>query len=69
LFAAVLVPYDCYADMAEQGAINTNPKHDKPAEEMLSDWIHCICIVTFDLEFGQAMEVLLWLLFVHFEHI
>jgi len=53
--------------MAEQGAIDTNPKHDKPAEEMLSDWIHCICVVTFDLEFGQAMEVLLWLSAVHFK--
>jgi len=47
--------------MAEHGAnIDTNPKHDMPAEEMLSDWIQCICVVTFDLEFGQAMEVLLW---------
>lgn len=23
----------------------------------LSEWIHCICVVTFDLELGQAMEV------------
>lgn len=23
----------------------------------LFDWIHCICVVTFDLELGQAMEV------------
>lgn len=22
-----------------------------------SEWIHCICVVTFDLELGQAMEV------------
>ena len=22
------------------------------------EWIHCICIVTFDLELGQAMEVM-----------
>lgn len=21
------------------------------------EWIHCMCIVTFDLELGQAMEV------------
>jgi hypothetical protein len=54
--------------MAEHGAIDTNPKHDKPAEEMLSDWIQCICVVTFDLEFGQAMEVLLCLS-IHFKHI
>lgn len=25
--------------------------------ERLSQWIHCICVVTFDLELGQAMEV------------
>lgn len=23
----------------------------------LSQWIHCICVVTFDLELGQALEV------------
>ncbi|XP_001947112.2 protein DENND6B [Acyrthosiphon pisum] len=43
--------------MAEHGAIDTNVKQDKPADEMLSDWIQCICVVTFDLEFGQAMEL------------
>ena len=21
------------------------------------NWLHCVCIVTFDLELGQAMEV------------
>lgn len=47
--------------MAEHGAIDTNIKNDQTADEMLSDWIQCICVVTFDLEFGQAMEVLLWL--------
>ncbi|XP_046682839.1 protein DENND6B isoform X2 [Homalodisca vitripennis] len=26
--------------------------------ERFSNWIHCICIVTFDLELGQAIEVL-----------
>lgn len=25
--------------------------------QRLSEWIHCICVVTFDLELGQAMEV------------
>lgn len=25
--------------------------------ERFSEWIHCICVVTFDLELGQAMEV------------
>ncbi|GBP54413.1 Protein DENND6B [Eumeta japonica] len=24
--------------------------------EKFSDWLHCICVVTFDLELGQAME-------------
>lgn len=26
--------------------------------QRLSEWIHCICVVTFDLELGQAMEVM-----------
>jgi hypothetical protein len=25
--------------------------------DRFSSWIHCICIVTFDLELGQALEV------------
>lgn len=25
--------------------------------ERFSNWIHCICVVTFDLELGQAIEV------------
>lgn len=34
--------------------------------QRLSEWIHCICVVTFDLELGQAMEVI-WtgLIFLH----
>lgn len=27
------------------------------AWESFSNWIHCICVVTFDLELGQALEV------------
>lgn len=27
--------------------------------QRLSEWIHCICVVTFDLELGQAMEVVI----------
>ena len=23
-----------------------------------AEWMHCICVVTFDLELGQAMEVI-----------
>lgn len=26
--------------------------------QRLSEWIHCICVVTFDLELGQAMEAI-----------
>lgn len=25
--------------------------------DQFSNWIHCACVVTFDLELGQAMEV------------
>lgn len=25
--------------------------------DRFSNWVHCICIVTFDLELGQALEV------------
>lgn len=25
--------------------------------EYFTNWIHCICVVTFDLELGQALEV------------
>lgn len=28
------------------------------AWQRLSEWIHCICVVTFDLELGQAMEAI-----------
>ena len=26
--------------------------------DLFSNWLHCACVVTFDLELGQAMEVL-----------
>lgn len=32
--------------------LNKTKKWDR-----FSEWIHCICVVTFDLELGQAMEV------------
>ena len=25
--------------------------------DKFSNWLHCACVVTFDLELGQAMEV------------
>ncbi|XP_008184123.1 protein DENND6B-like [Acyrthosiphon pisum] len=43
--------------MFEYGAIDTNIKHDKPGDKMLSDWNQYICVVTFDLEFGPTVEV------------
>ena len=27
--------------------------------DQFSNWIHCCCVVTFDLELGQAMEVII----------
>ena len=29
--------------------------------DRFSNWLHCACVVTFDLELGQAMEVKTWL--------
>lgn len=36
---------------------NSSQKQKYQIWERFSNWIHCICIVTFDLELGQAMEV------------
>lgn len=36
---------------------NSSQKQKYQPWERFSNWIHCICIVTFDLELGQAMEV------------
>ncbi len=35
--------------------------------DQFSNWLHCACVVTFDLELGQAMEVRLNYLFDHFQ--
>ena len=35
-------------------AITSSPKKDW---DKLSRWIACVCVVTFDLELGQAIEV------------
>lgn len=32
-------------------------KMAKKKFERFSNWVHCICVVTFDLELGQAIEV------------
>jgi len=26
--------------------------------DRFGNWLHCVCVVTFDLELGQAMEVI-----------
>ncbi|XP_037282196.1 protein DENND6B isoform X2 [Rhipicephalus microplus] len=43
---------------------SSSPRRDDSSSrlaacESLSNWIHCICVVAFDLELGQAMEVVL----------
>ena len=30
---------------------------DLPPLERFNDWIRCVCVVTFDLELGQVIEV------------
>ncbi|KIH52552.1 hypothetical protein ANCDUO_17347, partial [Ancylostoma duodenale] len=32
--------------------------NDWPPWERFNDWVHSICVVTFDLELGQALEVI-----------
>ena len=34
-----------------------NEENEIPEWDRLADWIHCICVVTFDLEIGQMIEV------------
>ena len=31
--------------------------HVKIPWDQFSEWLHCVCVVTFDLELGQALEV------------
>ena len=33
--------------------------------DRFSNWLHCACVVTFDLELGQAMEVRFDMICVH----
>lgn len=46
----------CSTQEKEIGLSNEH-KRDLEKWEGLRNWIHCICIVTFDLELGQAIEV------------
>lgn len=44
------------ASSSSEGEQNGGP-NSKTKFESFSNWIHCICVVTFDLELGQAIEV------------
>lgn len=39
------------------GRSDDKVKMVKTKWENFENWLHCICIVTFDLELGQAVEV------------
>lgn len=41
----------------EADGVNTKEEVKYEKWERFSNWVHCICIVTFDLELGQAIEV------------
>lgn len=46
--------------MATSGAGYQNDEPSSPTFapwERFSRWLHCVCIVVFDLELGQAIEV------------
>lgn len=38
-------------------AINGDAESVQIPWSQFSEWLHCICVVTFDLELGQALEV------------
>lgn len=42
---------------------------EEPTWERFSNWIHCICVVTFDLELGQALEVSFINVFYYYVHL
>lgn len=44
-------------DLTKNNNENKQEESYSKAWQRLSEWIHCICVVTFDLELGQAMEV------------
>lgn len=37
--------------------------------DRFSNWLHCACVVTFDLELGQAMEVHTRKIIIHLVHL
>jgi len=46
----------CVEDTDDEDGHKMNSSSLLPWDRF-SSWIHCICIVTFDLELGQALEV------------
>jgi hypothetical protein len=36
---------------------STSVTNEIEAWKRFNSWVHCICVVTFDLELGQALEV------------
>lgn len=42
----------------EPDNVNAKEKVTYEKWERFNNWVHCICIVTFDLELGQAIEVI-----------
>lgn len=44
---------DFFGNTCDDSSINTSLL----PWERLADWIHCFCVVTFDLEIGQMIEV------------
>lgn len=47
---------DLYSNTCDNSSLNTSLL----PWERLADWIHCFCVVTFDLEIGQMIEVSLF---------
>lgn len=37
--------------------ISSQDENEEQPWDKFANWIHCVCVVTFDLELGQAIEV------------
>ena len=46
---------DIPASVDESKAVKRD--NDATSYQRMSEWIHCFCVITFDLEMGQSMEV------------
>lgn len=45
------------SNMCKNSDTMQNNDEDHLPWDNFANWIHCICVVTFDLELGQAIEV------------